>query len=97
MFEFAHRDATFGPLTSRLRELLIDDAVAELTSAMDAGRLPRGNADAQARAMLAVTDALATQGWSGGRAAEAVADDIVTFCLDGLGAATSAAARSGTA
>ena len=87
MFEFAHRDATFGPLTCRLRELLIDDAIAELTSAMALGRLPSGNADAQARAMLAVTDALATQGRLGGRTAEAIADDIVSFCLDGLGAA----------
>ena len=89
MFEFAHRDATFGPLAARLRELLIDDAVGELTSAMDSGRIPRGNADAQARAMLAVTDALATQGWRTGRTAEAVAEDIVAFCLDGLGATAS--------
>ncbi len=94
MFEFAHRDATFGPLTCRLRELLIDDAVGELTSAMELGRLPRGNADAQARAMLAVTDALTTQGRLAEQTAQAVADDIVAFCLDGLGAATSRRAAS---
>ena len=90
MFEFAHRDATFGPLAHRLRELLIDDAVAELNSAIDSGRLPRANADGQARAILAVTDALAVQGRRRKRPADEVADDVVAFCLDGLGAALSA-------
>lgn len=90
MFEFAHHDATFGPLAHRLRELLIDDAIAELNSAMDSGRLPSAHADAQARAILAVTDALAVQGRRRSRSAEDVADDVVTFCLDGLGAAMSA-------
>lgn len=91
MFEFAHRDATFGPLAHRLREVLIDDAVAELNAAIKAGALPPGNADAQARAMLAVTDALAVQGRRRGRSVDEVADDVIAFCLDGLGA--SAVAR----
>lgn len=86
LFEFAHRDATFGPLARRLQDLLIDDAVNELRAAMDAGAIRRGDPIGQARAILAVTDALATHGLHDAhRSIDEVTDDIVVFCLDGLG------------
>ncbi|MCB1026383.1 MAG: TetR/AcrR family transcriptional regulator [Microthrixaceae bacterium] len=86
LFEFAHRDATFGPLASRLRDLLIDDAVAELNAAMDAGAVRRADADALARAILGVTDALTNHGLRHDRRpVDDVCEDIVAFCLEGLG------------
>lgn len=86
LFEFAHRDATFGPLARRLRDLLIDDAVGELKAAMDAGAIRQADPDGQARAILAVTDALATSGRRGDRrSVQDVTDHIIEFCLSGLG------------
>ncbi|MEZ5380874.1 MAG: TetR/AcrR family transcriptional regulator [Microthrixaceae bacterium] len=98
LFEFAHRDATFGAHARRLRELLIEDAVAELRQATAMGAIPDGNADSLARCLLAVTEALTTQGIRReGRPAAEVADEVVRFCLEGIGAAEASGHRGASA
>jgi AcrR family transcriptional regulator len=88
LFEFAQTDERFAPAMRAGRAVLVKDAMAPLREAIDEGRIPEGDPEQLAHAVLGVSSLLTAE-YIFHRAAEAdaIADTVVQFCLRGLGAA----------
>lgn len=87
LFEFAQTDATFAPAIRAGRETLVRDAVSHLEAAIAEGRIPPGDPEQLAHAIIGVSSLLTYEYvHHRGEPAEKVADAVAVFCLGGIGA-----------
>jgi AcrR family transcriptional regulator len=87
LFEFARTEAAFNGAMKAGQRVLVNDAVAPLKEAIVLGRIPDRDPEVLAHAILGVANHL-TRVYIGSRKQdpEAVADLVVTFCMEGIGA-----------
>ena len=88
LFEFARTEAAFNGAMKEGQRVLVDDAMAHLKDAIGQGRIPDHDPEVLAHAILGVANHLTRVFISGrGQDPESVADMVVTFCREGIGAA----------
>lgn len=86
LFEFAQTDATFAPAIRAGRQTLAKDAASHLEDAIAAGRIPAGDPQQLAYAIIGVSSLLTFEYvHHRGEPAEEVADAVAEFCLGGIG------------
>ena len=87
LFEFARTEAAFNDAMKAGQRVVVNDAVAHLKEAIVLGRIPDRDPEVLAHAILGVANHL-TRVFIGsrGQEPEAVADMVVTFCMEGIGA-----------
>jgi AcrR family transcriptional regulator len=87
LFEFARTEAAFNGAMKAGQRVLVGDAVAHLKEAIVEGRIPDRDPEVLAHAILGVANHL-TRVYIGSRHQdpEEVADMVVSFCLEGIGA-----------
>jgi AcrR family transcriptional regulator len=87
LFEFARTEAAFNGAMKAGQRVVVNDAVAHLKEAIVLGRIPDRDPEVLAHAILGVANHL-TRVFIGSRGQdpEEVADMVVTFCMEGIGA-----------
>ncbi len=87
LFEFARTETAFIPAMRSGQSVLVADAVVHIKEAIVEGRIPDRDPEALALAILGVSNQL-TSAYIDGRGEEpgVVADLVVDFCMQGLGA-----------
>jgi AcrR family transcriptional regulator len=87
LFEFARTEGAFNGAMKAGQRVLVSDAVAHLKEAIVAGSIPDRDPEVLAHAILGVANHL-TRVYIGSRKQdpEEVADMVVTFCMEGIGA-----------
>ena len=87
LFEFARTEAAFNSAMKAGQRVVVGDAVAHLKEAIVAGSIPDRDPEVLAHAILGVANHL-TRVYIGSRKQdpEAVADLVVAFCMEGIGA-----------
>lgn len=87
LFEFARTEAAFNGAMKAGQRVSVADAVAHLKEAIVEGRIPDRDPEVLAHAILGVANHL-TRVYIGSRGQdpEEVADMVVTFCMEGIGA-----------
>ena len=87
LFEFARTEAAFNGAMRAGQTVLVDDAVAHLKEAIVEGRIPDRDPEVLAHAILGVANHL-TRVYIGSRGQDPdeVADMVVAFCMEGIGA-----------
>lgn len=87
LFEFARTEAAFNGAMRAGQRVLVDDAVAHLKEAIVEGRIPDRDPEVLAHAILGVANHL-TRVYIGSRGQDpgSVADLVVGFCMEGIGA-----------
>ncbi len=87
LFEFARTEETFARAMRAGQSVLVGDAVDHLKAAIVEGRLPDRDPEALALGILGVTNVMTTVYFDERREdPEHVADLVVDFCMEGLGA-----------
>ena len=85
LIQFAATEATFMPALLRGQDIAVADVVKHVKEAMAQGRIRDTDPDLLAHAMVGVVGHLTRIFiYDRGEPAEAVADDAVAFCLEGL-------------
>lgn len=85
--EFARTEDRFAAALAKGTEIAVDDTVRHLRDAIDAGLVRSTDPVLAAHAVLGVTSHLARRFLDAGdRPSDEVADEVVAFCLGGLGA-----------
>lgn len=89
LFEFARTEPAFNSAMRSGQRVLVKDAVDHLVEAIDAGRIPDRDPEVLAHAILGVANHL-SRVYIGSRGQDpvAVADMVVSFCMEGIGAGT---------
>ncbi len=89
LFEFARTEAAFNDSMRSGQRVLVGDAVAHLKEAIVEGRIPDRDPEVLAHAILGVANHL-TRVYIGSRGCDPdeVAEIVVTFCMEGIGAAS---------
>lgn len=87
LFEFARTEAAFNGAMKAGQRVVVNDAVAHLKEAIVSGLIPDRDPEVLAHAILGVANHL-TRVYIGSRGQdpEVVADMVVTFCMEGIGA-----------
>ena len=87
LFEFARTETAFNAAMKAGQQVVVSDAVAHLKEAIVAGRIPDRDPEVLAHAILGVANHL-TRVYIGSRKQDPdeVADMVVTFCMEGIGA-----------
>ena len=87
LFEFARTETAFNAAMKAGQQVVASDAVAHLKEAIVAGRIPDRDPEVLAHAILGVANHL-TRVYIGSRKQDPdeVADMVVTFCMEGIGA-----------
>lgn len=87
LFEFARTESAFNGAMRAGQRVLVGDAVAHLKEAIVEGRIPDRDPEVLAHAILGVANHL-TRVYIGSRGQDpaAVADMVVSFCMQGIGA-----------
>jgi AcrR family transcriptional regulator len=87
LFEFARTEAAFNGAMRAGQRVLVSDAVAHLKEAIVAGSIPDRDPEVLAHAILGVANHL-TRVYFGSRGLDPdeVAEMVVTFCMEGIGA-----------
>ncbi len=89
LFEFAATDEQFSKSMRAGRGTLVNDAVSHLKEAIAEGRIPDGDPEQLAHAILGVSTILTHEYvHQRGEPPEEIADMVVAFCLRGIGATT---------
>jgi AcrR family transcriptional regulator len=89
LFEFARTEHAFSTAMKAGQRVVVGDAVVHLKEAIVAGRIPDRDPEVLAHAILGVANHL-TRVYIGSRKQdpEEVADMVVTFCMEGIGASS---------
>lgn len=87
LFEFARTEAAFNGAMKAGQRVLVNDAVTPLKEAIVLGRIPDRDPEVLAHAILGVANHL-TRVFIGSRGQDPdeVADMVVSFCMEGIGA-----------
>lgn len=87
LFEFARTESAFNSAMRAGQRVLVGDAVAHLKEAIVEGRIPDQDPEVLAHAILGVANHL-TRVYIGSRGQDPseVADMVVSFCMQGIGA-----------
>lgn len=85
LIQFAATEAAFGDALRRSQDIAVADVVKHVKEAIAAGRVRDTDPDVLAHAMVGVAGHLTrTFIYERGEPAQAVADEVVAFCLHGL-------------
>lgn len=85
LIQFAATEAAFGDALRRSQDIAVADVVKHVKEAIAAGRARDADPDVLAHAMVGVAGHLTrTFIYERGEPAQAVADEVVAFCLHGL-------------
>ncbi len=87
LFEFARTEPAFNVAMRSGQRVLVKDAVSHLAEAIGQGRIPDHDPEVLAHAILGVANHLSrVYIGSRGQDPESVADMVVSFCMEGIGA-----------